>query len=209
MKIYQLESKVISFQNHPELFLNGLTSNDMTAPHNAFLNLHGRIIATFDQVKMSDDEIWIVVANSAVEPLAQHLDRYLKLGGVTMQKRDEKVYFDLDNAAQLVVSQNEYPSSVSEDEFRLFRLKNNIPLHCVDYTDEMILNVGYDFVSFTKGCYLGQEFVSKVHNRSKPTWKLVVKAEEECSEEEKAKLTSKVFDPQSGKALGFVFVKNE
>ena len=209
MKLYPLNSVVLSFRNNPVAFLNGLTTNDMTAPRNAFLNLHGRIIATFDQVKMSDDEIWIVVANSAAEPLAQHLDRYLKLAGVTMQKRDEKVYFDLDHAAHLVVSQNEYPSSVSEDEFRLFRLNHNIPLHGVDYADEMILNVGYDFVSFTKGCYLGQEFVSKVHNRSKPTWKMIVKAEDECSEEEKARLTSKVFDPQTGKTLGFVFVKNE
>lgn len=209
MKLYRLNNTVLSFRNNPVSFLNGLTTNDMTAPHNAFLNLHGRIIATFEQAKISDDEIWIVVANSAVEALTQHLERYVKLGGVKMQKRDDKVYFDLDNASHLVISQNEYPSNVSEEEFRLFRLKHNIPLHGVDYTDEMILNVGYDFVSFTKGCYLGQEFVSKVHNRSKPTWKLVVKAEEDCSEEEKAKLTSKAFDPQTAKTLGFVFVKNE
>jgi len=97
----------------------------------------------------------------------------------------------------------------TEKEFLLFRLRHNIPLHGIDYKDEMILNVGYDRVSLTKGCYLGQEFVSKVHSRAKPTWKLVVKSEDECSDEEKAKMTSKVADPSSGKTMGFVFVKNE
>ncbi|MBP6344212.1 MAG: hypothetical protein KA403_09765, partial [Candidatus Omnitrophica bacterium] len=63
-------------------------------------------------------------------------------------------------------------------------------------------------VSYTKGCFLGQEPIAKVHNRSKPTWKLVVRPEDESSPEDQAKMTSKTRDPQSGKIIGFVFVKN-
>ena len=91
----------------------------------------------------------------------------------------------------------------------MFRLKNRIPIQGVDYNDDMVLNVDeHDFVSYTKGCFLGQEPVAKVHNRSKPTWKLAVRYEDELSDEEKAKMTSKILDPQTKRAMGFVFVRN-
>ena len=50
--------------------------------------------------------------------------------------------------------------------------------------------------------------MAKVHNRSKPTWQLVVRYEDELSVEEQAKMTSKAVDPKTSRALGFVFVKN-
>jgi len=66
-----------------------------------------------------------------------------------------------------------------------------------------------DFVSFTKGCFLGQEPIAKVHHRSRPTWKMVVRFEDESSVEEKVKMTSKTSDPGTGRILGFVFVGNK
>jgi hypothetical protein len=56
---------------------------------------------------------------------------------------------------------------------------------------------------------LGQEPISKVYNRSKPSWKLVVRFEDDCAPEEKGRMTSKMKDPETGKALGFVFVSNK
>lgn len=224
MNIFRLKASVISFRgSKPAEFLNGLTSNAVTAPQNAFLDIHGRIVAAFDQAKISENELWIVVHKDYVQRLTEHLDRYLKLGGVTMEVTDQCVYFDCDGtfafdkndvhipqkAGRLILSRKEFPSMELEERFLLFRLQHNIPLHGVDFTDEMILNTGYDRVSLTKGCYLGQEFVSKVHSRSKPTWKLVVKFEDECSEDERIKMTSKTVDPSSGRMRGFVFVKNQ
>jgi len=80
----------------------------------------------------------------------------------------------------------------------------------VDYqADEFLLNIDEStYVSYTKGCFLGQEPVAKVHNRSKPTRKLVVMFEVECAPEEKPKMTSKIIDPISGRMQGFIFVKN-
>ena len=80
----------------------------------------------------------------------------------------------------------------------------------IDYqADDFILNIDeHTFISYTKGCFLGQEPVAKVHNRSKPTKKLIVKSQEDCTTEEKEKMTSKVKDPQTGSIKGFVFVKN-
>jgi folate-binding protein YgfZ len=101
-------------------------------------------------------------------------------------------------------------STVSEEEFTLFRLKHNIPLQGVDYKDDFLLNVSVSrHVSFTKGCYLGQEPISKVNSRSRPSRRLAVRIESKCTPEEKAAMTSKVKDPESGEMMGFVFVDNK
>ncbi len=222
MKLYLTHKTVLSFKNNPASFLNGLTSNTLEAPQNAFLTIHGKIIATFDQIKINDEEFWIVVETPLVEAVLNHLDRYARLSGVKMEKLAKKVYFDLDGDAslgpqdvtitqkrgRLVLTDQDLRSNVKDEEFTLFRLKNNIPLQGVDYTDDFLLNISeVDHVSFTKGCFLGQEPISKVHNRSKPTWKLTVKFEDECTQDEKQKMTSKTLDPESGKVIGFIFVK--
>ncbi|MBF0490848.1 MAG: hypothetical protein HQL15_09620, partial [Candidatus Omnitrophica bacterium] len=85
-----------------------------------------------------------------------------------------------------------------------------LPVMGVDYqADDFVLNIDeHTFVSYTKGCFLGQEPVAKVHHRSKPTKKLIVKAEAECTPEERLIMTSRITDPQTGVLRGFVFVKN-
>lgn len=223
MRLYPLNKTVIRFYQNPHDFLNGLASNVLTAPRNAFLNLHGRIIATFDQLIIDEEEVWIIVEKPFVKNVLEHLERYLKLSGVKAQELTKRVYFDLDGDykiadderavsqkhGQMIMTDRELKTNVGEDEFKLFRLRNHIPLHGVDYQDEMLLNVSEDeFVSYTKGCFLGQEFVAKVHNRSKPTWRLVVRSEAECNPEEQSKMTSKTFDSKTKKNIGFVFVKN-
>ena len=102
-------------------------------------------------------------------------------------------------------------NSVSDDEFTLFRLDHHIPLMGVDYqADEFILNVHeHDYVSYTKGCFLGQEPVAKVHNRAQPSRRLIVAFEDLCSPENAAKMTSKIIDPASGRFKGFVLVGNK
>ncbi len=224
MKVYRCSKKILSVKNNPEQFLKGLTSNDLDKPQNAFLNIHGRIIAVFDQKKVNEDLFLIAVENDFVQPLTQHISRYLALSKTKVEGRDEKVYFDLvgdyqpgqdehvfaQKQGQLVMTTKEWESNVSDEEFALFRLQHNIPIHGRDYRDELLLNVSEaDQVSFTKGCYLGQEPISKVHNRSRPSWKLMVKYEDECTEEEKAKMTSKVKEPRTGRVKGFVFGKND
>lgn len=224
MKVHSLNKAVLRIRNNAERFLNGLTSNALDKPRNAFLNQHGRIIATFDQIRSGEDEFLIILEPFAFEALMLHIKKFLMLNKTTAEPAALNVYFDLEGSfktsegeyvipqksGQMVITPQKLDAVISQDEFTLFRLKNNIPLHGVDYTDELILNIDeYEHVSYTKGCFLGQEPVAKVHNRSKPTWKLVVRSEEGLTEEEKVKMTSKILDPRSGKIVGFVFVKNE
>ena len=225
MKLYRLNRVVFSVKNNPAHFLNGLTSNVLEMPRNAFLNIHGRIIATFDQMKIDENEFWIIIEEPFVDTLFEHLDRYIKLSKAEIKRLNKHVYFDIDaeavlareitvvipqKAGRLIITDDKLECSVSEEDFTLFRLENNIPLHGVDYTDEFVLNVSAeDIVSFKKGCFLGQEPVSKVHNRSSPTWQLVVKYDNECGEEERKKMTSQMPDPDSGRMLGFAFIRNK
>ncbi|MCA9398817.1 MAG: hypothetical protein KC618_03640 [Candidatus Omnitrophica bacterium] len=224
MKLYKLNKTVLSVQNNAARFLNGLTSNTLDRPNNAFLNIHGRVIATFDQIQIAEDHFLILIEGPFVEAVLQHIDRYVKLSGTKLEKKDLNVYFDLDNTyslsdgewtipqkkGKIIITSKKLDSAVTEEEFLVFRVTHKIPQHGLDYHDEMLLNISTeDFVSFTKGCYLGQEPISKVYNRSKPTWKLVVREEDSCTEEERQKMTSKVANPATGRIMGFVFVSNK
>ena len=224
MKLYPLSTRaVLAIHNNAAQFLNGLTSNSSDKPRNAFVNIHGRIVATFDQYRISDDEFVIAVEQAFVDSLLAHLDKYARLSGVRIEQLDRYVYFDVagDGAppagslviaqgkGRIIISENKLPTDVSVEEFTLFRVKNNIPVQGIDFRDEFLLNVGDDeFVSYAKGCFLGQEPISKVHNRSKPTWKLVVREKDECAADEQQKMTSVVVDPATRRAKGFVFIRN-
>jgi folate-binding protein YgfZ len=210
MRRYKLPDTVLSIKGNAFQFLNGITSNTLDAPLNAFLNQHGRIIATIRQQKISGDEYLVSVPTFALDNLLKHLERYAKLSHVSMVPGAYSTYIDLDNT-QTVWTTEKYTDSVSIEEFVLFRLEHNMPLMGVDYqAEEFILNVHeYDYVSYTKGCFLGQEPVAKVHNRAQPARRLVVRYEDQCLPEEAVKMTSKAPDPASGRLKGFVFVNNK
>ncbi len=223
MRLYKLNKTVLSFKNNPFDFLNGLTSNALHQSRNAFLDIHGKIIATFDQLQISKDEFWIVVEKDFVPLVLKHLDRYARLSQVFIEERALNVFFDLEGdcplladdrvivqkAGRFILTSGDLDARVTEEEFVLFRLKNDIPWLGIDYRDEMVLNVNEtEFVSFTKGCFLGQEPVSKVHHRSHPTWKLVVKEESDPSIIRQP-MTSCSFHPMTGSIVGFAFVRNK
>src|SRR3989338_4392848 len=94
MLLYKLNKTVLSVSNNPGQFLNGITSNSLDKPRNAFLSFHGRIVAVFDQIKINEDEYWIVVETAFVEKLLAHIDRYVKLSNVKVQMLDKLVYFE-------------------------------------------------------------------------------------------------------------------
>jgi len=223
MPQYVLNKAVLSIRSNPAGFLNGLTSNTPDKPRNAFLDIRGRIIAVFDQVKINEDEFWVVLENEFVDKLLGHLDRYVKLSGVDIRRLDKYVYFVQEShrredgksvipqkMGNLVIADKLAEAIPPDDAFTLMRLRHLMPVQGVDFTDEFVLNVDpAEYVSFTKGCFLGQEPVSKVHNRSRPTWRLVVQYEDECNDESRGKMTSKVLDPDTKRVLGFTFIRNE
>ena len=56
-------------------------------------------MATFDQHRVSDDEFVIAVERAFVDPLLTHLDKYIRLSGVRVEKLDRYVYFDVEETS--------------------------------------------------------------------------------------------------------------
>ena len=208
MKLYECDKTVLQFRPKAAAFLNGYMTNVPEAPLTAFVDIQGKIIAVAHQHKISEDEVHIVVESKFVERLLSHLKNYLALSDTAVQRLDgKKVYWNLETH-ELIITDESRPATVSEEEYTLYRLQNNAPLQGVDFDRELVLNLGDDsLVSYTKGCYLGQEIVARVHYRGKPPKKLLVKYEDECSPEELGGMTSRAFDPVKGSFMGFVFDK--
>jgi tRNA-modifying protein YgfZ len=222
MRLYPLQKKVFLFKPQAKNFLNGITSNDLKASQNAFLNAQGKIVVTTEQCRRSDDEILMVIEASFAQRLAQHLKKYLFLGETKIEEPAYLSYFDLDGTIKIEKGNEEIPqkkgriilttqslkTDVKDDEFLRFRLENRIPMQGMDYDQEMLLNLDCPgYVSFEKGCFLGQEILARVHHRGKPPRKLVVKTLSN-GDNLASQLTSKVVDLKSKKVSGFLWVPN-
>jgi len=108
---------------------------------------------------------------------------------------------------------------VGGEAHNILRVEAGIPLYGVDFTDDnLLLEVGLDHaVSFSKGCYLGQEVVERIRSRGHVNKKLVgliLEGRESASrgdalfaDKPVGTITSSVHSPALGKpvALGYVY----
>jgi len=222
MRIYKTDNVVFKFTGNIERLLKGLCTNTLDSPHSAFLDFSGRIIVVFGQKIIDEDSMLIIFRRQFKVRVINHLERYVLLSKTRIEETDYLVYFDLDNlyilntgelsipqkAGKLILCKGVIANAVTEEEYTLFRLQNKLPLQGMDYDNEMLLNLGdTSIVSFTKGCYLGQEIIARVHNLGKPPKRLVVKYEDNCIPDERKIMTSRFID-KSGRTLGFVFERN-
>ena len=225
MQLHRLNNSLaLRVKHRAAEFLNAYTTNSLNAPRNAFVNLRGQIVCVCDQMVISPEKMILVIEKQFIERLQTHLVPYLKLYETVIEPAPEfKIYFDLEGDREpergeifvprqkglLIGTTDELMAGVSDEAFRWFRVKNNIPVQGIDFDEELLLNVAdEEFVSYTKGCYLGQEIIARVHHRAKPPKKLVVKSLDECSPEEATRMTSKCVDPDTGKMVGFIFINN-
>jgi glycine cleavage system T protein len=122
-------------------------------------------------------------------------------------------------AQQLTETGNQLSGAwVGEEAHNILRVEAGIPLYGIDFTeDSLLLEVGLDHaVSFSKGCYLGQEVVERIRSRGHVNKKLVglvLEARESASpgdvlfaDKPVGTITSSVHSPALGKpvALGYV-----
>jgi len=66
MRLYKLDNTVLELKGNATKLLSGLAANSLDKPFNAFLNQHGRIVATFRQEVLSEDDILIAVPQAVV-----------------------------------------------------------------------------------------------------------------------------------------------
>lgn len=211
MRLYKLQETVLRIAPGAANALGGICSNTLDAPKNAFLDKQGRIIATVAQRQVSDDEQLLAVTDSALEALKTHLEKMLFFSDAKVEPIAMSVYLDLDAAdAQRVFTTDILPTEADAAAFDNYRLDRVMPLQGVDYGNEMLLNLNDEsYVSYTKGCFVGQEIVARVHHKSRPPRKLVVLSESEVPEELRSTMTSVRLHPTTGVRRGFVFVSNK
>jgi folate-binding protein YgfZ len=111
---------------------------------------------------------------------------------------------------------------VGEEAQNILRIESGIPRYGVDFTeDNLLLEVGLDdAVSFSKGCYLGQEVVERIRSRGHVNKKLVgllLDGQESASPRDVivfagnpvGTITSSVHSPALGKPIGLGYVNKD
>ena len=111
---------------------------------------------------------------------------------------------------------------VGEDAQNILRIEAGIPRYGVDFNeDNLLLEVGIDHaVSFTKGCYLGQEVVERIRSRGHVNKRLcgllldsTVAADAgdqlQVDGKDAGRITSSVISPRLGRPIALGYVMKE
>jgi tRNA-modifying protein YgfZ len=152
----------------------------------------------------------------------EHTHAMISLAGVPARAIRTDVGVDLlcssgDTAALLAAVSAEGAVPVSEEAVECLRVEHGRPRYGIDLDDTVIpqeAGLNARAVSFTKGCYVGQETVARLHYRGKPNRHLrglrlsdeVGRGEEiEFEGRTVGRVTSTAVSPRLGRiALGFV-----
>lgn len=198
--------------------LEGTTSNFLDRGTNAFLDRFGKLIVIFEQ-KVFDKEAYLVFEKAFESRFLSHIGKYARLSRCALEKADLKVFHVIgDFEAELKIPQRmgfivlskSAPNlrKMTREVYDCMRIENGISVQGVDFDDEMFLNVNWnDVVSYSKGCFVGQEVMSRVRTYGKPVKKLVTIAYTELplsvtsDGKEMGEITSSCFSPKFGKYL--------
>ena len=225
---YKLLPKIaFKFSNNTEKLLNGITTNELDKDTNAFLDRFGKLVALADQ-KIIGDDLYIIIEDKYQIKFLQHINNYIKLSDTKMQILTLSVVHILNdnfigditfkkNIGYLSLLENldsvSHLNKISDEVYDAIRLENDIPIQGIEFDNNMFLETGlYDTVSFTKGCYLGQEIIARVHNLGKPPRKLIRILYDKIPEsvtvngEKVGDLTSKCFSYKYSKYLVFAII---
>ncbi len=158
-------------------------------------------------------------------PDAEHAHRPSEVGGIRLRAIRTDVGIDLlcdsDQTGQLRAALEDRGAvSVAESAAEVVRVERGRPRYGVDLDETVIpeeAGLNERAVSFTKGCYVGQETVARLHYRGKPNRHLrglVLSAPSETGTELRlgervvGKLTSAAQSPKFG-TIGLALVRRE
>jgi folate-binding protein YgfZ len=173
-------------------FLQGIITQDIASADvqpvfSAMLSPQGKWLFDFFIIKR-DDGYWLDVRRTSADALIKKLSLYKLRAKVTITKLEgwSLSYLPASTThAPLTIrdprhtslpvrhwqeSDRAAPDALSLEHVLIERLNHGIPEGGIDATEnETLLDVGYDLlnaVSFTKGCYVGQEVTARMHYKS-------------------------------------------
>ena len=155
----------------------------------SFCNVQGRVIASAF-IQGRNDQYDLILSSEIIDDLENHLQRYILRSKVLIEQSDEKTFGayksdihddskecrSLKNDPKRVLTlSSQVPESIdnfiTSEEWIRCDIENSIAIINKESTEKFIpqmLNLDIlDAVSFSKGCYTGQEVVARVQHRGK------------------------------------------
>lgn len=181
--------------NDSETFIQNQTTNDLTNldelefQWNTLLDISGKIVSYFILLKQNKDKFYLIVPNELVEVTKERLEKYLisedaqiidtnlkchvAIGAMANSIKGYSGHFL--NLVSTITFENVAP--INEIEANHFWFVQGDPMGKTEqiigtlanntYLEELALN-------YKKGCFLGQETVSKIHTRRGAAFKFVI-----------------------------------
>ena len=155
----------------------------------SFCNVQGRVIASAF-IQERNEQYDLILSSEIIDDLENHLKRYVLRSKVIIEQSDEKTFGayksdinedskecrSLKNDPKRVLTlSSQVPESIdnfiTSEEWIRCDIENSIAIIYKESTEKFIpqmLNLDIlDAVSFSKGCYTGQEVVARVQHRGK------------------------------------------
>lgn len=175
-------------------FLQGLTTADLAQLNSdndtlltAFANLKGRILSLCFVRFISSEKLLISVNNGIVDDLISWLKKYGMFSKVAFKNIDNySLFFNANGFLNHeILETSSINSNTSYDTIAKTNIQNKLAMIDTQNYEKFLpadLNLdGIDnVVSYTKGCYMGQEVIARMHYRAKLKKELhVVKSDED------------------------------
>ncbi|HJL80013.1 MAG: hypothetical protein QF513_03230 [Gammaproteobacteria bacterium] len=174
--------------------------NDEMIHVTSFCNVQGRVIAS-SFIQGKNNQYDLILSSELADDLKNHLQRYLLSSKVVIEKSESMVFGaykkDTDKNHQqfrplkndperMLFHSNQVPENtdkfITSEEWIRCDIEKRIPIINKESTEKFIpqmLNLDIlDAVSFSKGCYTGQEVVARVQHRGRIKQRMfMIKAE--------------------------------
>ncbi|MEC9381860.1 MAG: hypothetical protein VX984_02105 [Thermodesulfobacteriota bacterium] len=174
-----------------EKFLNGISTNDssMKIQHNLILTNKGRIL--FDMSIFNQEKIYIITNALQVQDLIDYLNKYKMSYQVNIENLSDKfialkgthlkinnnmiwkspIFLEEDLDVAIVAKDHKLPESkkIGEEDYFKWKIIHGIPSFPNEINNKIIpieSNM-WSTISFTKGCYVGQETIATIRYRGK------------------------------------------
>lgn len=222
----ELDKTVLKITGDVKKLMLDISTNEAVDGTNALIDKFGKLVVLFDQAFV-ENSLYIVFEKEFNQRFYEHTNNLIKLSNCNVEVPKLKIFhvFSEKKLNGIIIPQRIGYLLLSEgifglpelnyDEYQGILVENNISRQGIDFDREMLLNLNWnETVSFTKGCYIGQEIMARVHNLGKPPLKLVRVLTDEFVENieiegKKFNVTSCCYSKKFERYIGFALIPNK